>query len=460
MRLALVAVLLPGACAGTKRPTDGSGSDADSDTDAETDTGVPCDLDEDGDGFPSEECGGPDCDDGDPTIHPGAPLPEWEKEFVDHGSNSLSSNAALALAIDDEGVAHLRYNHEAHGVGDESRYASNLTGVWQNSPVERTLGHTRVSELAVDPEGTVHLAYLFHVDGEGYSVRYGRYDGVEWITMIVYATIGSFDDSVGIALDLDGAVHIGYAVFESVLEGGEWHDGEEIGHATNAGGEWTVERVQPMGGGPFAVSIAVDADGTVRIPYVGGANGRARLPPYALRQASRSDDAFWLDDLVTDTIDEGRDLDAWGGDCCTDMTIDPEGVAHLGSLGGRLGYSTDRGGAWRSEPATDLEGQDFRNNSLAVAPDGTVHMSYVGTGLRPGENLAHREVGHVWGRMGAWEQETLDGWYAGGADSEIAVDVDGGVHIAYIDGDLRVIYAHRPVDPEGVDRDCSDEDLE
>ncbi|MBX3246695.1 MAG: putative metal-binding motif-containing protein [Myxococcales bacterium] len=35
----------------------------------------PCDVsgDEDGDGFNSEACGGFDCDDGDPDVHPGAP---------------------------------------------------------------------------------------------------------------------------------------------------------------------------------------------------------------------------------------------------------------------------------------------------------------------------------------------------------------------------------------------------
>src|SRR5687768_3171419 len=76
----VAAVLVLSACGAARRVAADPDAGADSDADADSDSEKPCDLDADGDGFVAAECGGLDCNDDDPSIHPGAPEGVWEKE--------------------------------------------------------------------------------------------------------------------------------------------------------------------------------------------------------------------------------------------------------------------------------------------------------------------------------------------------------------------------------------------
>lgn len=77
-RIALSLLIILAACNGEKEETGDTGSSTDSgDTDTtdsgDTDTNAdPCDMDDDGFVALSDACGGTDCDDSDPAVHPGS----------------------------------------------------------------------------------------------------------------------------------------------------------------------------------------------------------------------------------------------------------------------------------------------------------------------------------------------------------------------------------------------------
>src|SRR5262245_46683199 len=106
-----VALLLAGcgSRSGIEQATETSpGSTTSSDpttsaTDPTTGTDDPCAFaDADGDGHAAIECGGDDCEDGDATIHPGAPdnTGQWTLSTVDAGPATFRS---VALALDAAG---------------------------------------------------------------------------------------------------------------------------------------------------------------------------------------------------------------------------------------------------------------------------------------------------------------------------------------------------------------------
>ena len=75
-----------------------TGVTGDTDTGGDTDSGGGSTADADGDGYDDDALGGDDCDDTDPTIHPGAPeLPDGMDRDCDGVADTMTLSAALAV---------------------------------------------------------------------------------------------------------------------------------------------------------------------------------------------------------------------------------------------------------------------------------------------------------------------------------------------------------------------------
>jgi hypothetical protein len=221
-----------------------------------------------------------------------------------------------------------------------------------------------------------------------------------------------------LALDAAGRAHVIY--FDA--------DHFDLRHAERAGaGEWSTRVVDSPGATGLYATLALDRSGGLHAAYQ-AEPGDTSLLRYAHRPLAGS--------FTTSTVFDG------GAGYIPSIAVDALDTVHIGWLNNsrELHYSRRAsGGEWIDESVDEIDNADD-GWSMALDSAGVVHVSYY-VGIELGMRYARRSA------AGVWEFEVADASASGvglGSGSEIAVDADGGVHIAYRDagaGDLR--YAHR-----------------
>ncbi len=374
------------------------------------DASTSCDLD--GDGEPSFECGGLDCDDGDPTTHPGAVDPDlaWTVETA----ADLDCDGT-DIVVDEAGRVRI-------ACGVESDLALHVVtleaGEWRDEIVEETTGDD--PSIVVDAAGSVHVAY-----GDGLSedagLRHAWNVDDRWSTQLVDrgVTIG-LDTSL--VIDGGGSLHIGY-----VADGA--FGSLEPRWATNGTGAWVVE---PLGSEASWVSLAVDDEGNPRMA-LGTSDGLA----YAWR-----DDGRWLSATVDPTgVGTGVSLarEAGGDSHVTWQALGP---------GGGLRHAAGSGGLW----TVDLIDDDFgtgRYSSVGVDARGVVHVVYHDA---QAQQLRWAHTAGVGWKVNVIDSRGDAGWHAA-----LAVGADA-LHASWVDRAAGRLRYGRIVPLDGIDRDCSGED--
>jgi hypothetical protein len=383
---------------------------------------TPCDRD--GDGYLARGCGGDDCDDANPAVHPGAPdlnavRGSW---IVSRAITSTGGTAnGTAIAIDRAGGAHIAY---AGGSSAGLLYARQTGGGWQVESIDPTLeliqstGENR-PDITFDARGSVHVAYACEA-GVRHAVR-ARGNGQAWLLDTLDA---AGRGPAAIASGPDGTIHVAYVTAAG------------LHHASNPGGTWQSELVDSIGAAP---SLAVDTLGTLHVTYSSAAPNQDVLR-YAVRSAGT-----WRVETASQTKTASSSL-----------VIDSAGLPRI-ALGPRfttdpgVRYLVRVGGRWSESalPATDaIYSVSLR---LDAADEPHLLFSYISN------------MFHAVGAAGAWQTERIV--ILGHSDVRPSFDLDrGGVaHVAstsfFFDTHYNVEYStNRQLAPDGVDQDCDGTD--
>ncbi len=434
-----------------------AGRDTDSDWGTDSDPCVP--TDDDGDGF--DDCFQADCDDEDPSVHPGAEDP------IDDG---VDQNCDGVDGVDADGDGF------AGGVGegldcDDSDADIHPGAVWFDEPL--TSG--RFPALFFDGAGVAHVGY------EGFEGdQYARRGDEGWETQsIMGAGVAWY---VVCALGPASDFHALYA------------EARTLRHVTNATGEWIDEAIDPRAEEAFAIDV--DESGVVHAIWSQEVGDGGSESVYGRRIAGS-----W----ETEVLEIGG----------SNLRVDAGGAAHLGGAGS-LGvvYTTNVSGAWETTWVVEEEAV-YPWSAIVLGPDDSVHLVYARETPRPDPIT---EYFHATNSSGAWvisplgldpedfplsaDQEWFEGFSmdaagalhlattkrrswglgpnsdvlhatdAGGdwlievvetgedfaGSLSIALDPGGVPSIAYSPTESSLRYAWRGDRADGVDRDCNGED--
>lgn len=277
---------------------------------------------------------------------------------------------------------------------------------WTTDKVAR--GST--SSIALDADQNLHLTYLTREAKVYYTLRPAG--ASKWFPpkMVVDSTHANTNVYPRVAVDRQGLPHL--CVSFGVLL-----------YITLTKSQWVTQHIDPGSGIiSYHCSIAVGPDGT---PHVGWYHETlASGAQYSHFRHADLEDGAWMVRSV-----DGGIAGKWNS-----MAIDSKGFPHASysqfARGGDLDYAEWDGTNWRlttvdsSENVSSYRGFD---NSLALSPDGSAHISYFDA-----RTLKYAHQNH-----GKWVIEKVDAVAPGydhyGGSTTLLLDSNGNPHIIYGD---------------------------
>lgn len=268
----------------------GTSNDAASDRDGispevDASTLQPCHDDLDADGYDSTRCGGRDCDDLDPSVHPevGDPIVEWQSEVVDATDDP---GGTTEIELDGAGKVHIAYTTIAFDYEGvlELRYATNVSGVWTIDVIDH-VGRVYYYPigLALDSAGNPHITYSVEERNE---LRWAHREDDRWTIEVIASAM--IQPGIGSSVEVtpDGTLHVVYGP-----------EGEGLFYARR-GDEWRVQNLTP--GYLYWGSLGFTSDGSLHVSYMGSGA--------ALRHGRLANDG-WHDEVVlSDARDATTDI--------------------------------------------------------------------------------------------------------------------------------------------------------
>src|ERR1700722_4011555 len=261
--------------------------------------------------------------------------------------------------------------------------------------------------IAADLDGNLHMSYL----GGNQIVRSGfrRAHTPRWFTMEIPGTPteGNAHMPTKIALDPKGNPHV--CLTPGVLK-----------YASFDGKRWAVQQIDPgIGLVSFTCSVAIAPDGTQHVIwYQYGAPGGGYY--LHLKHAVLQNDVW-----MARTIDLEGQTGKWNS-----ISVDAQGMVHAtydSFLKGELKYAFWNGKEWHVS-VVDSSGGGGMGNSVLVNRDGRAQVSY-----EHDDKLLY-----AWQAPTSWKIETVNqistngGWL--GFRSRQALDPQGNPHVVYEDG--------------------------
>ncbi len=382
MKGALPMALLAGACGARSTGIGDDDTDVDSGTQPSIDAAPPCDgVDTDGDGFVSLRCGGDDCDDSDPLVHPGAE-DEWTSEAMPGDPDYFGTSFALDAA----GAPHLSW---LQGTSD-LYYASRNSDAWTYYGIRVRTDNHGWPVLSFDGAGEPHVVFPLSTwkSESGFDIWHAKKgpgpDAAEsWVqTRLGPAALPEPDIYLSSAVDREGHIHVvsgdryftdvsGKVVVEPLEEVAVngtmavdaagtpsvayWaYPKGSLRFATRASGSWEVEEVDARRGAGYSDAVLILAeDGSPHVLYRSGTT---------VQHAVREGDAWTVESSALA-------LDARGLGGRDRITLDAAGAVHLCTFVGPSRYATNRSGDWIVREFTDS------CLGLAIGPDDRVRIA-------------------------------------------------------------------------------------
>jgi hypothetical protein len=297
-----------------------------------------------------------------------------------------------SLAVDLANGVHLLYEDEAG-----QQYARLAGGAWLTSTVA---AGGRKGVVALDLIGGVHALFdhsgileYARLDGGNWTIRtvssqttfrhhlavtaggvpsavywaantrdlvFAAWGGSSWLTQTVASPIDTGKDNA-LALDGSGYPHLAYTTRGTgKLDYLQW-----------TGSNWVTTTVEASGVNGYALGLALDAQGR---PHLGYFLGASRTLMHA-----HFDGAAWVKEPAV-ALDPAGPADARFS-----FALDPTGRPHFAyydPADGALRYTRRLAAGWQADSlgyVADLAdlGSETEINSLALAPDGHIHLAYV-----------------------------------------------------------------------------------
>jgi hypothetical protein len=362
----------------------------------------------------------------------------WTTETADAASDD--TGVFPSLAVDHLGTVHVSYLDRTN---ETFRYARRAAGAWTRSDIAsagtsvfNTYGIW--SSIAVDGAGVPSVSY--HDADVAYVYAKGNAAGTSWAkTQIPLSaeTAYAFLGHSAIAVDPDGSssVHVAVWLYESAGAGAGYRPAYWTPGASAAVRVDGPASQASHGRNGIHTAIALDPSGRPHLGFLRGVDATTSRWAWAEPNGS----AWTVHDIEESSVPGTYDDEK----LCA-IAIDANGRPHLfydrpPSGGGAHGYryATWNGSSWTIETVAVPPTSGLAALALALDASGVPHVAYYGANDHV--YYARRTGANAWAKV-AVDTSTNDTGYG----VAIAVDAEGGVHIAYRDetaGTLR--YATR-----------------
>jgi len=344
----------------------------------------------------------------------------------------------FSLSLGPNGKAYLTYS-----VGNAIRYSTNCSGSWETESLDIPDSYYLYLTGMLGPDGRIHLGYAdYSTGGLNYASCAVDASDVSYETLVSGHYVG---ESVHALQTADDERHLTYfdqteyRIRHAVRHGNAWqfeplgresydnnnlardasgdlhvcyykYPGGGLEYATDAGGAWTSENLDPEGNGFSDCAIGVNDAGVVRIVY---SNDEGL-------QVIDNEDGSWHRRLL---------WQLGGTDQSLGSAVDADGALHIAYVRyepDQIIYATDQTGEWVFETAAAID-PHFSSEGVSLALDfyGAVHLAY-----------ADDEAGvisYATNLTGVWRTEEIDA--VNGYYPRVVGDYDGRAHLVYFDFD-------------------------
>jgi hypothetical protein len=186
---------------------------------------------------------------------------------------------------------------------------------------------------------------------------------------------------------------------------------------------WKTETIDKVAA--FNAKIATDATGNLHVSYSNAAGDIK----YGFRHSGSSQ---WFT-MVVDHFGSASNI-------FTNLAIDQQGNPHLCYTPGVIKHAYWDGEKWQIEQIAPGSGVISYSCSIAVAPDGTPHLTWYQVDY--GEQINYLHMRHAVRQEGAWLVRTVDFDAETGKWNSMVLDSEGRPHLSYSAYHLGLKYAY------------------
>jgi hypothetical protein len=173
------------------------------------------------------------------------------------------------IAVDSNNKAHIVYYYGLYSYPNPSlKYATDKSGSWVKSKIDKPF-KGMFNSIAIDSNKKVHISYLSRHEYNNppyvveYHLNYATNKSGTWVKTVIDRTV-HWGNYSSIAVDSNNKIHISYDDFD------------DLKYATNRSGTWATTIIDSIGYVGMYSSIALDSNDNVHISYCDQSNYRLR----------------------------------------------------------------------------------------------------------------------------------------------------------------------------------------